>query len=639
MTAIATRNGPCKGGDNHLCILFWNAGGLSNSKHAELKVNAFRHDADIIIIVEAGASTDATCFYEITDYSLYVIKRSRQVASGIIAYVRNLYASKSTIIHEMDNQDKLEAISIDIWKNGVHFTVIGLYNPPNNVPNLDLIMNMSQHHNTIVVGDFNAHSTRWGYSSSNATGKCVEDMLDQSSLIRIPSDPTFLSYAGHTSTPDLALAHANLSSRVMLYLKDPLEGCGHRLMYAKILGKNRQPGPPKLTRWNFKKANWAKYSLLSDAYLPADLVNANPDASTELFVKGLLRAANESIPKGQVKKYSPFWNCSLDRLKRDRNKLRLQAERSHSIADCTFLRKSQSKLKRAVTTAKRHAYRSFVAKLDFRKDGPKAHKFISRLNNDASTRHWEPITANGKLLTSPSDVASALSKHYAAISRLSVKAEERKAITQDEAPSCQTEEEYLLFSKDFTPDELTLAIATLKKGKSAGPDEVFPDLIKNLGPLALNTFLKLINLTWNTRVPHQWRKAVVMSLLKRGKPASNLSSYRPISLTSVCCKAAEKMVERRLREFVEKKGAISDCQAGFRKHRSTMDQVVKFTQAVKDGFHRKQSTLAVLVDFKAAYDKVWRRMLISKLKRLGVNGNKMCIRDRQMTMTNKSIKL
>lgn len=62
----------------------------------------------------------------------------------------------------MDNQDKLEAISIDIWKNGVHFTVIGLYNPPNNVPNLDLIMNMSQHHNTIVVGDFNAHSTRWG---------------------------------------------------------------------------------------------------------------------------------------------------------------------------------------------------------------------------------------------------------------------------------------------------------------------------------------------------------------------------------------------------------------------------------------------------------------------------------------------
>ncbi|GFR13785.1 putative RNA-directed DNA polymerase from transposon BS [Trichonephila clavata] len=51
-----------------------------------------------------------------------------------------------------------------------------------------------------------------------------------------------------------------------------------------------------------------------------------------------------------------------------------------------------------------------------------------------------------------------------------------------------------------------------------------------------------------------------------------------------------------------------------------MDQVMKPTQAVKDRFHRKQSTLAVLVDFKAAYDKVWRHMLLHKLKKHGVAG-------------------
>ncbi|GFX84886.1 hypothetical protein TNCV_4997181 [Trichonephila clavipes] len=38
---------------------------------------------------------------------------------------------------------------------------------------------------------------------------------------------------------------------------------------------------------------------------------------------------------------------------------------------------------------------------------------------------------------------------------------------------------------------------------------------------------------------------------------------------------AEKMVEW-------SKCAISNCQAGFRRHRSTMDQVVKLTQAIKD---------------------------------------------------------
>ena len=227
---------------------------------------------------------------------------------------------------------------------------------------------------------------------------------------------------------------------------------------------------------------------------------------------------------------------------------------------------------------------------------------------------------NGKRLTRSCEVANALCKHYAAVSRLQVSAVERKSITVKEAATCHTEQEHHWFHKEFSSDELDLAIASLRNGKSAGPDGIFPVFISHLGTMARATFLKLINLTWNSRVPHQWRKAEVIPLLK-GKPADDQSSYRPISLTSVCCRVAEKMVERRLREFLETSRAISDCQAGFRKHRSTTDQIVKFSQAVKDGFHRKQSTLAVLVDFKAAYDKVWRKMLLHKLKQQGVNGN------------------
>ncbi|GFX99754.1 putative RNA-directed DNA polymerase from transposon BS [Trichonephila clavipes] len=121
----------------------------------------------------------------------------------------------------------------------------------------------------------------------------------------------------------------------------------------------------------------------------------------------------------------------------------------------------------------------------------------------------------------------------------------------------------------------------------------------------------------NTSAPPQCRKPKVISLLKKGKPANSLESYTPISLTSVCYEVAEKMVECRLREFLKSKGAISDCQAGFRRHRSTMDQVVKHTQAIKDGFHRKPSIFTVLVDFKATYDKVWRRLMLQKLKKPG----------------------
>ncbi|GFQ86007.1 hypothetical protein TNCT_9161 [Trichonephila clavata] len=446
----------------------------------------------------------------------------------------------------MNSHDKLEAICIDAWKNGIHFKVVDHYNPPNNVPDLERIAGISSHHNTIIMGNFNSHSTRWGYSNTSGTGKAVEKLLDNSALIRIPSRPTLLSYGCHSRTP-----HTDLNS------------C-------------------KPVTQNFKKVRLDGYSQLSDEYATGDLINDNPDKSYELFFKGILREDKESIPSGQVKKHLSFWNECLDLLKSERNAARCRAENSHNIANCILLRKAQAKLKRAIILSK--TFRSFAANLDFRKYDPRANRFVSYLNNEKSSQHSEPIPANGKLLTIRTEIATALSKNYAAISRLYISARDRKAIYDKGPAPSPTEQDSPLLNKDFSYDELLFATNALKKGKFAGPDRVFLELIINLGSKVLRTFLKHINLTWKTRVPHQGRKAEVISLLKKGKPTNNLDSCRSISLISVCCKVAEKMVECKLREFLESKCTISDCQAGFRRHRSSMDKFMKLTQAVKYGF-------------------------------------------------------
>ncbi|KAG8189038.1 hypothetical protein JTE90_025476 [Oedothorax gibbosus] len=43
----------------------------------------------------------------------------------------------------------------------------------------------------------------------------------------------------------------------------------------------------------------------------------------------------------------------------------------------------------------------YAANLDFRRDDTKTHKFVSRLNNENSSRQREPIAKNSKLLTAP----------------------------------------------------------------------------------------------------------------------------------------------------------------------------------------------------------------------------------------------
>ena len=45
-------------------------------------------------------------------------------------------------------------------------------------------------------------------------------------------------------------------------------------------------------------------------------------------------------------------------------------------------------------------------------------------------------------------------------------------------------------------------------------------------------------------------------------------------------------------------------QAGFRKGRSTVDQVTLLTQDIEDSFEAKETAGAVLVDLSAAYDTV-----------------------------------
>jgi hypothetical protein len=95
---------------------------------------------------------------------------------------------------------------------------------------------------------------------------------------------------------------------------------------------------------------------------------------------------------------------------------------------------------------------------------------------------------------------------------------------------------------DFKMEELKAALVTLKAGKSAGPNGIFPEFLLNMGHEAGKTFLKLANLTWKKGLPDQWRKSEIIPILKKGKPPTAAESYRPVSLTSVCRKLMERMV-------------------------------------------------------------------------------------------------
>ena len=105
---------------------------------------------------------------------------------------------------------------------------------------------------------------------------------------------------------------------------------------------------------------------------------------------------------------------------------------------------------------------------------------------------------------------------------------------------------------------------------------------------------------------------------KKVSNSCNPKDYRPISLTSNLAKLAEKMISRKLKEFLTQNNIIIKQQSGFRNHRQTKDNLLFITQKILEQFNRRKRVLAIFFDIAAAFDKVWHKGLLYKLIKLKV---------------------
>ncbi|GFS91165.1 RNase H domain-containing protein [Trichonephila clavipes] len=111
-------------------------------------------------------------------------------------------------------------------------------------------------------------------------------------------------------------------------------------------------------------------------------------------------------------------------------------------------------------------------------------------------------------------------------------------------------------------------------------------MLRHLNPDSITNILFLFNRVWKEHYyPSSWREAIVIPILKPGKVATDPLSYRPIALTSCFCKTLERMVNTRLVYVLEKEKLISSLQSGFRKDRSTVDNLVFLESQIRDAFH------------------------------------------------------
>ncbi|CAG5135410.1 unnamed protein product [Candidula unifasciata] len=157
---------------------------------------------------------------------------------------------------------------ITIWHNGSKYTIYNVYSPPQTTCNIPELYK-TQYHKTLLVGDFNGHSPRWGYPDYNSTGKYIEDTCETTNLLVLQdteSTPTLLHRAHLSlSRPDLTICSSDLADASYPQVLDDI-GSDHKPILTTV------STTPKLrfkqrTRWNFRKANWKLFQETSDCLL------------------------------------------------------------------------------------------------------------------------------------------------------------------------------------------------------------------------------------------------------------------------------------------------------------------------------------------------------------------------------------
>ena len=160
---------------------------------------------------------------------------------------------------------------------------------------------------------------------------------------------------------------------------------------------------------------------------------------------------------------------------------------------------------------------------------------------------------------------------------------------------------------------------SMKKGKSAGVDNISAEKVKAGGEDVITALTTICNKIWQTgEWPTPWTQFFVITLPKKGNP-QQCQNYRTISLISHPIKVMLKVILNRLKPQAEK--IIAEEQAGFRAGRSTTEQIFNLRVLCKKYLQHQQDLYHVVIDFKKAYDTVWHAALRAAMKKNNISTN------------------
>ena len=165
--------------------------------------------------------------------------------------------------------------------------------------------------------------------------------------------------------------------------------------------------------------------------------------------------------------------------------------------------------------------------------------------------------------------------------------------------------------------EVQRALHRLKNGKSPGSDGIQAELLKIGGMAVCQALFNMCSKIWDSEIwPELWTQSIIICLFIKGV-RSRCDNYRTISLIDHSSKILLDIIHQQLKLHLHR--ILSQEQAGFQEHRSTVKQIFTLGQLAEKHIKRQNKRIAqAFLDYKKAFDHIWHTTLFQVLDHYGI---------------------
>ncbi|KAG0421805.1 hypothetical protein HPB47_002316 [Ixodes persulcatus] len=541
--------------------------------------NSMRAPAHILGVRRLGKSTTVRVTFEGKDLPQYVHMGYKPAFRGSGHYLGDT-SQLCTLSAEF------VAARVSIGKRTFH-VLVGYVRPDGTEWPTDDLLTWCKNidGDLLLCGALNAHSEAWDSRKMDKRTDAVTKLLEELDLVvasdggptvfRPPSTYSAIDVTAHAPTLELAWATA-----------PDTRGSDHFPIHITVKGCQMVR---KVVR---PCTNW-------------DVFRAALDTSRAYIATAIVQALQEATHTTCISEWLPNPDLTFLNLQAARTRAQRKYRRTKNPEDKTQFNRVPAKLRRHAKALVRARWKLMCRNINAHLSQPKLWRVLGAMTGSCRTRHALQVLA----------LAANITEQLAA-ERLCALYAPAEAPGKPGTPNLSPGP----LDAPFTVQELESALWRCRKKSAAGPDGIPYQALTNLPDDAQEALVAWFNTIWESGdVPDGWKLATAVPILKAGKPPGMTESYRPVSLTSCVSKVFERMVQARLRWYLDAHCLLPECMTGFRRGLSAQDSIFDPSD-LEENKNKRRNTVAVFLDVERAYDGVPLSTILRRLTEAGLTG-------------------